>query len=162
MRAIFLVPHGRVAGTGQRTTTRRVRAMSNIKTVQAIYEAFGRGDLDGILERLAVDVRWEEHPTGNTAQDQDVPYMRQRTGREAVAGFFHDIAEDFQLVSFAPHTFLEGDGHVAVVIDVEIKVTSTGRHLRDEEIHLWAFDADGRITAYRHFLDTAKAIEAHT
>ena len=136
--------------------------MSNVRTVQAIYEAFGREDIDGILERLADDVRWEEHPTGNTAQDQDVPYMRQRNGREAVAGFFHDIAEDFALVSFEPHTFLEGDGHVAVVIDVETKITSTGKQLRDEEIRLWAFDSDGRITAYRHFLDTAKAIDAHS
>jgi ketosteroid isomerase-like protein len=42
--------------------------MSNGETVQEIYEAFGHGDISAILERYAEDVRWEHHPTGNTAQ----------------------------------------------------------------------------------------------
>jgi hypothetical protein len=48
------------------------------------------------------DVRWEHHPTGNAAQDQDVPYMRPRSGRAAAAGFFQDIEEDFEMNSFNP------------------------------------------------------------
>ena len=91
--------------------------MSNVATVQEIYEAFGRGDIPAILQRLAEDVRWEHHPTGNTAQDHDVPYMRPRSGRDAVAGFFQDIGEDFEMHSFSPHTFLEGEGLVAAVIE---------------------------------------------
>jgi hypothetical protein len=61
-----------------------------------------------IFEHLAEDVRWEHHPTGNAAQDQDVPYMRPRSGRAAAAGFFQDIEEDFEMNSFNPHSFLEG------------------------------------------------------
>ena len=136
--------------------------MNNVETVQQIYEAFGREDLPAILEHLAADVRWEYHPTGNTAQDRDVPYMRLREGREAAAGFFHDIVEDFELHEFKPHSFLEGDGLVAVVIEYELTVRATGKRIWDEEIHLYQFDPDGKVTAYRHFLDTAKAIEAHS
>ena len=33
--------------------------MGNAATVQAIYEAFGKGDLDTILGHLADDVQWE-------------------------------------------------------------------------------------------------------
>jgi ketosteroid isomerase-like protein len=136
--------------------------MSNLETIQQIYEAFGRGDIPAILERLAEDIRWEHHPTGNAAQDQDVPYMRSRSGREAVAGFFQDIQEDFEMNSFNPHSFLEGNGRVAVVIEVDLTVKSTGKRLQDEEIHLWEFGSDGKVVSHRHFLDTGKAIEAHS
>ncbi len=136
--------------------------MSNVETVQQMYEAFGRGDIAGALEPLAEDVRWEHHPTGNTAQDEDVPYLRFRSGREAAAKFFEDIDEDFEMDSFNPHSFLEGDGLVAAVIEYDLTVKATGKRVRDEEIHLMEFGSGGKMTAYRHFLDTAKAIEAHS
>ena len=136
--------------------------MSSVETVQQIYEAFGRGDIRTILEHLAEDVRWEHHPTGNAAQDQDVPYMRPRSGREAAAGFFQDIEEDFEMNSFNPHSFLEGEGRVAAVIEYDLTVKATGKRVLDEEIHLYEFGSDGEVTAFRHFLDTAKAIEAHS
>ena len=64
--------------------------------------------------------------------------------------------------SFKPHAFLEGEGRVAVLIEVDLTVKSTGKRLRDEEIHLWEFGPDGKVSAHRHFLDTAKAIDAHS
>ena len=136
--------------------------MSNVQTVQAIYEAFGRGDVPAILERLAEDVQWEHHPAGNRAQDHDVPYMRRRSGREGAGGFFQDVDADFEMHSFNPHSFLEGDGLVAAVIEYDLTVKATGKRVRDEEVHVWEFDAEGNVSAYRHFLDTAKAIEAHS
>jgi uncharacterized protein len=136
--------------------------MSNVETAQQIYEAFGRGDIPAILERLAEDVRWEHWPTGNAAQEQDVPYMRARSGREAVGGFFQDVQEDFEMNSFKPHSFLEGEGRVAVLIEVDLTVKSTGKRLQDEEIHLWEFGSDGKVVSHRHFLHTGKAIEAHS
>ena len=90
--------------------------MSNLETIQHVYEAFGRGDIPAILERLAEDVRWEQWPTGNSAQEQGVPYMKPRSGREAVGGFFQDVQEDFEMNSFNPRAFLEGGDHVAVLI----------------------------------------------
>jgi ketosteroid isomerase-like protein len=32
--------------------------MSNVATVQSIYEAFGRGDIPAILDRISDDVIW--------------------------------------------------------------------------------------------------------
>jgi ketosteroid isomerase-like protein len=31
----------------------------NVRTIAAIYEALGRGDVPAILERMADDVEWE-------------------------------------------------------------------------------------------------------
>lgn len=136
--------------------------MSNVQTTQEIYEAFGRGDVPAVLQHLAEDVRWEYQPKGNTAQEQDVPYMRSRRGRAAVEGFFQDVDADCEWHSFNPRAFLEGDSLVGTVFEYEFTVKPTGKRVSDEEIHLWEFDADGKVTSFRHFLDTAKAIEAHT
>ena len=136
--------------------------MSNMEAIRQIYEAFGRGDIPGVLERLAEDVRWEQWATGNTAQERDVPYMRPRSGREAVRGFFQDVHEDFQMNSFNPHAFLEGEGRIAVLIEVDLTIKATGKRLQDEEIHLWEFGPDGKVVSHRHFLDTAKVIAAHS
>lgn len=135
---------------------------ANVATVSGTYEAFGRGDIPAILEQFAEDIRWEHHPTGNAAQDRGLRFMRPRRGREEVAGFYEDIEEDFEMHSFNPHSFLAGDGLVAVVIEYELTVKSTGKRVHDEEIHLYELAPDGKITSFRHFLDTAKAIEAHS
>jgi ketosteroid isomerase-like protein len=37
-------------------------------------------------------------------------------------------------------------------------VLPDGRRLRDEEMHLWTVNAAGRVTRFRHYLDTAKHI----
>jgi ketosteroid isomerase-like protein len=135
---------------------------SNIETIQSLIESVKQGDIPAFQRQLAEDVRWEYHPTGNTAQDADVPYMRLREGPEAAAGFIHDIEKDFELHWIEPRAFLEGDGHVAVLLEYELTVHHTGKRIHDQEIHLYDLDANGKVKAFRHFLDTAKAIEAHT
>lgn len=132
---------------------------SNATTVQAIYEAFGRGDIPAILQRLAVDVRWERWPDGNGAQDAGVPWMVERNGRDEVAGFFAGLA-DFEFHHFEPVAVLEGDGRVAALIDIEATVRATGKRLHDHEIHLWEFDEQGLVVSLRHYIDTAKHVAA--
>ena len=38
---------------------------SNIKTVESVYEAFGRGDVSAILETVTDDVDWSTEAAGN-------------------------------------------------------------------------------------------------
>ena len=45
--------------------------------------------------------------------------------------------------------------------NVEAKLPGCGgRSYRDEEVHLWTFNADGKVARLRHYLDTAKHIQA--
>ena len=37
-------------------------ANDNVKTIQTVYEAFGRGDLPAILDALTDDVDWASTP----------------------------------------------------------------------------------------------------
>ncbi|MEP6659342.1 MAG: nuclear transport factor 2 family protein [Acidimicrobiales bacterium] len=65
--------------------------MSNLATVTALYEAFGRGDVPAILERLADDCAWEAW-SDNSAVKAGVPWLQPRVGKAGVAEFFAVVA----------------------------------------------------------------------
>ena len=132
--------------------------MSNIQTVQTMYEAFGRGDIPGILEQVSEDVEWEAWDVANSAQEGDVPWVRRRSGRDGVAGFFEDVAGGLEFHGFEPRNLLEGGNQVAATIAFDATAKATGERFQDEEIHLWTFDDAGKVIGMRHYLDTAKHI----
>jgi ketosteroid isomerase-like protein len=124
-------------------------------TVAAIYDAFGRGDVPAILERLAPDVDWERWEHGNGAQDAGVPWLVERHGRDDVAGFFAALGA-LDIHELTPVATLAGDDRVAVIMQIDATVRATGRRFRDLEVHVWRFGADGLVTEFRHHVDTAK------
>ena len=106
-------------------------SVSNLATVRGIYAAFGRRDVPAILEYMAEDVVWE-YGLNST----DVPWLQPRRGRHDVARFFESLAG----VDFAR---------------LEATVKATGRQLVEEdEVHIWHFDASGRVARFRHRVDT--------
>ena len=54
---------------------------------------------------------------------------------------------------------MEGGNQVAAETVIEA-VLPNGNVLSDEELHLWTFDADGKVCRFRHYVDTAKHIAA--
>ena len=124
--------------------------MSNAATVQGIYEAFGRGDIPAILAQLADDVEWDYAGGVST----DVPWLQPRKGRDAVVGFFEALGgADFD--TFVPKAIIDGGDVVVALVDVGFTVKATGTRVSEEdEIHLWRFNADGKVARMRHGVDT--------
>jgi len=120
----------------------------NVDAVKAIYESFGKGDIPGILARLAPEVEWE-HDWGGPALRWYAP----RRGRGEVVKFFETLG-DFEFRRFEPSAFLEGGNLVAVLVHLELVVKATGKPIRDLEAHLWTFDGAGVVTRFRHLVDT--------
>ena len=131
---------------------------SNTETVQALYEAFGKGDVPAILDRLAIDVRWEQW-ADNRAQAAGVPWMQARTGPGEVAEFFN-IVGNFEVQEFSVVGLMEGGNQVVAEVVIEVTDRASGAHYRDEELHLWTFDDRRKVTRLRHYTDTAKQIAA--
>jgi uncharacterized protein len=129
----------------------------NIATVQAIYQAFGRQDVQGILRHLAEDIDWEVWE-GNSAQQAGVPWMQARRGLAAIPEFFK-ILGGFKFIQFDVVSIAGSGDRVVAEIAIEIEVPGGGA-LRDEEIHLWSFNSEGKVQRFRHYLDTAKHIAA--
>jgi uncharacterized protein len=139
-------------------TVKTEQKISNTATVNRIYEAFGKGDIPAIINELADDVRWEQW-ADNSAQKAGVPWLVARKGKDGAVEFFKIVAgftiQDFQVLS------IMGNGNqVAAEFIIEADVPATGGHYRDEEMHLWTFNDQGKVIRLRHYTDTAKHIGA--
>jgi ketosteroid isomerase-like protein len=128
-----------------------------LTTVQAIYEAFGRGDVSAILDKLSEEVRWEEW-SDNAAQKAGVPWLLPRAGKDETRQFFA-VVGGFTFHEFQILSLMEGGNQVVAELIVDATVQS-GTRFRDEELHLWTFDESGKVARFRHYVDTAKHIAA--
>ncbi|NNF53210.1 MAG: SnoaL-like domain-containing protein [Acidimicrobiales bacterium] len=129
---------------------------SHRSTVAAMYEAFGRGDIDFILAQLSEDVAWDvETPNWG------IPWYEPRTGRSGVADFFEVIGRELHFRAFEPVAILANDRDVASVIRVDLEVKATGNTVQDTEVHLWKFGEDGLITEFAHVVDQHAQLMAY-
>ena len=136
------------------TTTR-----SNAATISGLYGAFGRGDLPAVLETLAEDVSWDADWADNYAQrDGGLDHLRPRRGPAGAAEFFAVLAR-YTFDDFQVRAVIAADQYVVARVDIDVRLPSGGR-VRDEEVHLWTFDAAGKVVALRHYIDTAKHLAA--
>jgi ketosteroid isomerase-like protein len=123
--------------------------MSNLQTVQAIYAAFGRGDIPAILAHLHENIEWEYG-----LSDVGVPWLKKFSHRTEVPGFF-DALGALEIIRFEPRTLLENGLTVVALLDVEFSVKDTGRSITEEdEVHVWHFDPQGLAIRFCHKLDT--------
>jgi hypothetical protein len=59
------------------------------------------------------------------------------------------------LEKFAPKEFLEAKGVVVVLLDVAFTVKATGQRVEEhDEIHVWRFDSQGRVSQFKHGVDS--------
>jgi ketosteroid isomerase-like protein len=68
-----------------------VSEQENLEVVDKAYEAFGQGDVAGVLDLLAEDVHWS-----TPGPPEVIPYAGLRTGHEQVEGYF-ERQEDCEL-----------------------------------------------------------------
>lgn len=91
--------------------------VTNLATVQSIYEAFGKGDVPAILNVLADDVEWESW-ADNSAVNAGVPWMVPRRGKAEVVKFF-EAAGQMDIVDLKVLDIMESGNQVAVEFVLE-------------------------------------------
>lgn len=129
--------------------------MSNKQTIIEIYEAFGKGDVETILDYLDENVEWDY---GSTSVS--VPWLIRRDGIEDVRGFFASVAE-LEFHEFRPTEILEGDNVVVALLDVDFTVRTTGRRVHErDELHVFRFGSDGKVKKFRHGVDSYEHFRA--
>jgi uncharacterized protein len=129
--------------------------MTNKERVQAIYAAFGRGDVPAILAHLSPTVDWDYAYAGI-----EVPWLQPRRGREGAGQFFAALAA-LQFHRFEITAIAEAPGLVIALVDLDCTVNATGKTIRENgEAHLWHFDDQGQVARFRHCADTAQHLSA--
>ena len=83
----------------QRKETRH-GSENNIKTVQKLYEAFGRGDVQTIIDNVTVDVDWAAEASSTVA-----PWYGARQGKDGVGAFFQAFGSAVEVLEFTPTAF---------------------------------------------------------
>jgi ketosteroid isomerase-like protein len=122
----------------------------NIKTIQMVYEAFGRGDVAAIVAYLTDDVDWASEAAGSGA-----PWYGVRRGPDQVAAFFTEFGSTMEVEDFTPISFAANDTDVLTVVRFAAKVRATG-HRTEMHLHHYFHFRDGKIAYYRGTEDTAQ------
>jgi uncharacterized protein len=120
-----------------------------IESVQAVYEAFGRGDVAAILDQVTDDVDWASEPESDIA-----PWHGIHHGKAELPHFFAALGETVDVTEFTPLAFASSDTDVMVVIRFGMTVRSNGNAGAMDLHHWWRFAGD-KICWYRGTEDTA-------
>lgn len=133
--------------------------LTPLQTVQAVYEAFGRGDLEALLSYVHEDVDWCQTSGGT---DHPVLQAGHGVGHDAVKAYFGAVAQHMAITRFAPLQIAANDaGYVFSLIDLEFADPAVGKSVELHEIHVFKV-VDGKITYYEPVIDTAKSAIAFT
>ncbi|MFB9995310.1 nuclear transport factor 2 family protein [Deinococcus oregonensis] len=118
----------------------------NRETIQALYEAFGRGDIPAVLASLDVQVEWTEAEGG--------PYGGTFHGPEAVLqNVFIKLGTEWDGFTATPRQLVTGDDTVVMLGEYTGTYRATGKSLRSPVVHAWTLQ-DGKIIRFVQYTDT--------
>ena len=120
----------------------------NLKTVEDMYAAFGRGDIDFIIGQLAPDVRWTAH------FDPIVPWAGDFSTMAKVPLFFKAISDNVEVLGFEPIENISCGETVVSIGTFTCRANSTGKATTTKWIFVWKF-RDGKVQSYEQFHDGA-------
>jgi ketosteroid isomerase-like protein len=129
----------------------REKGTMSKEIVAGIYEAFGRGDLAGVLNAMADRVEWEK--AGKA------PFSGHREGRDGVQQFFADLLGAVRIEMFEVDAVV-GDGeHVVAMGRERCTVKGTGKGYEQYWAHAFTVRG-GKVVAVRLYEDTLAQAEA--
>ena len=125
--------------------------MDNVTLLKNLYDAFGRGDIQTVLEGMSPEIEWH--------QAESNPYMPSGeawTGPDAVLNnLFMTLGGEWDNFTVHPKVF-HGAGD-SVIVEARYTGTykTTGKSIDAQGCHVWDFK-DGKVTRFQQYIDTAK------
>ncbi len=127
--------------------------MLPIDVTKAVFEAFGRGDIDAILARLHDKVEIEFYGPAV------IPYARHYNGLAEARRFFETVLSSVDIHQFEPQEFICERDKVVVTGHLRLTARATGRPIESDFVHVITV-ADGKWLRFRDFMNTAVAAAA--
>ncbi|KAG5174948.1 hypothetical protein JKP88DRAFT_250577 [Tribonema minus] len=119
----------------------------NVATIQAIYAAFARGDLETLKSHLADDVTFDDR------ESYGIPLIAPRRGPDEAVAAFTTFRDNVDIVSSRIVKFLEGGDTVIAWADSTFVWRATGRRFSDAyNMNVFEFNADGKVALDTHGL----------
>jgi ketosteroid isomerase-like protein len=126
----------------------------NLAIVRDIYEAFGKGDVAGVLGRMSPDIVW--HEAENFPYADGNPYH----GPEAVAGgVFARCVGEWRGFAVAMDDLIDGGNRIVALGRYSGSNKATGRTMNPQAVHVWTL-RDGKVIAFQQYIDTLDVARA--
>jgi ketosteroid isomerase-like protein len=136
------------------TTAPAIQTNPNIEAVQRLYAAYGRADVESVLEELADDVDWAAEAAGDT-----VPRWGPHQGKAEVPRFFVEIGSNVDVTEFDVLSYMSAGDDVIATVHRSFTVKATGKTASMYMQHWWRF-ADAKIVFFRGSEDTEQSARA--
>lgn len=117
------------------------------ETLKSGYEAFARGDADGMTAVWNDDIRWEG------TNSEELPGGGQHQGKQAVLQMLGSIQEAWDTFSVTPDEFIEQGDTVVVLGHAQGRAKATGNELKWPFVHVWRM-RDGKVSKALILADT--------
>ena len=114
---------------------------ANVLTVQNDFAAFGKGDIQTIVNSTSEEVVWTHF--GNPSV---VPFAGTYNGHEGVSRFFQQVGANSNFLLFEPQDFVESGNTVTARVNLKSVAIPTGREYSDSVTMVFTFNTVGKIT----------------
>ena len=121
----------------------------NTRVVREAYAAFGRADIQAVLDTMHDDVIWKPI----TGASSDVPMAGERRGKPSVGEFFRILAQSMTFDQFDPREFVAQNDKVVALGNYRA-TTKGGRQFESEWAMVFTL-RDGKITHFQEFMNSA-------
>jgi uncharacterized protein len=126
-------------------------AQDNVDVVQGAWDAFGRGDIDAVLEAIA--------PSAETRLPESLPWGGTYAGPDGFRDFLTRLGDSWDQFSATPQKVLGADDNHVVVLAKTKGRTKAGATIEGKTIWIYQL-RDGKIADAESFGDTAQLLEA--
>jgi ketosteroid isomerase-like protein len=122
--------------------------MDNVAVIKSIYEAFARGDVPAVVERMHPRIEWRE--ADNFPYADKNPYV----GPDAILqGVFTRLATEWDSFRVDVDDVLGLGDHVLALGRYRARYKRTGRELDAQCAHVWWL-SEGKVTRFQQYTDT--------
>jgi ketosteroid isomerase-like protein len=126
-------------------------AQDNVDVVQGVWDAFGRGDIDAVLDAIS--------PTAEARVPESLPWGGTYAGQEGFRDLLARLDESFEQFTATPQKVLGADDNHVVVLAKTKGRLKGGTTI--EGTTIWIYQLrDGKIADAESFGDTARVLEA--
>lgn len=122
-----------------------------VAVVKKCYEAFGRGDIPGLLTQLDANVSWVAFGPA------ELPTAGERRGHQGVTEFFQQLMTIVDITRFETKEFIAQGDRVVVIGEGTEKVKATGRALEFHFAHVFSV-RDGKVVSFVDYVDVSAVV----
>jgi ketosteroid isomerase-like protein len=120
--------------------------MSDLNKIKAVYDAFAKGDIPGVLEVLSPGINWTEA--------EGFPYGGTYHGPKAVLeGVFMRLGTEWEGFAAVPHEFVDGGDTIVALGKYSGTYKATNKSFEADFAHVWKM-RDGRAIRFVQYVDT--------